>query len=46
LQTKQNAAMKAWIAALPAKYGGEVAYAPGYAPASATDTSGGTTTTG
>ena len=29
-----------------AKYGGEVAYAPGYAPASATDTSGGTTTTG
>jgi foldase protein PrsA len=46
LQTKQNAAMKAWIAALPAKYGDEVAYAPGYAPASATDTSGGTTTTG
>jgi len=46
LQTKQNAAMKAWIAALPAKYGGEVAYAPGYAPATATDTSGGTTTTG
>ena len=46
LQTKQNAAMKAWIAALPAKYADEVAYAPGYAPASATDTSGGTTTTG
>jgi foldase protein PrsA len=46
LQTKQNAAMKAWIAALPAKYGDEVAYAPGYAPASATDTSGGTTTAG
>lgn len=46
LQTKQSAAMKAWIAALPAKYGDEVAYAPGYAPASATDTSGGTTTTG
>jgi foldase protein PrsA len=46
LQTKQNAAMKAWIAALPAKYGDEVAYAPGYAPASASDTSGGTTTTG
>jgi foldase protein PrsA len=47
LQTKQNAAVKAWIAALPAKYGDEVAYAPGYAPAStATDTTGGTTTTG
>jgi foldase protein PrsA len=46
LQTKQNAAMKAWIAALPAKYADEVAYAPGYAPASATDTNGGTTTTG
>jgi parvulin-like peptidyl-prolyl isomerase len=46
LQTKQNAAMKAWIAALPAKYADEVAYAPGYAPASATDTSGGTTTVG
>ena len=46
LQTKQNAAMKAWIAALPAKYADEVAYAPGYAPASATDTSGGSTTTG
>jgi parvulin-like peptidyl-prolyl isomerase len=46
LQTKQSAAMKAWIAALPAKYGDEVAYGPGYAPASATDTSGGTTTTG
>jgi len=46
LQTKQNAAMKAWIAALPAKYADEVAYAPGYAPASATDASGGTTTAG
>ena len=47
LQTKQNAAMKAWIAALPAKYADEVAYAPGYAPAStATQTSGGTTTVG
>jgi foldase protein PrsA len=46
LQTKQNAAMKAWIAALPAKYADEVAYAPGYAPASPTDTSGGTTTVG
>ncbi len=44
LQTKQNAAVKAWIAALPAKYADEVAYAPGYAPASATDTSGATTT--
>jgi foldase protein PrsA len=46
LQTKQNAAMKAWIAALPAMYGVEVAYAPGFAPASATDTSGGTSTAG
>jgi foldase protein PrsA len=46
LQTKQNAAVKAWIAALPAKYADEVAYAPGYAPASPTDTSGGTTTAG
>jgi foldase protein PrsA len=46
LQTKQNAAMKAWIAALPSKYADEVAYAPGYAPASPTDTSGGTTTVG
>jgi hypothetical protein len=46
LQTKQNAAMKAWIAALPAKYADEVAYAPGYAPASPTDTNGGTTTIG
>ncbi len=46
LQTKQNAAMKAWIAALPTKYGDEVAYAPGYAPASPTDTTGGTTTIG
>jgi foldase protein PrsA len=47
LQTKQNAAMKAWIAALPAKYADEVAYAPGYAPTSAsTDTSGGTNTIG
>jgi parvulin-like peptidyl-prolyl isomerase len=45
LQTKQHAAIKAWTAALPAKYADEVAYAPGYAPASATDTSGGTTTT-
>jgi parvulin-like peptidyl-prolyl isomerase len=46
LQTKQNAAMKAWIAALPSKYADEVAYAPGYAPASPTDTSSGTTTIG
>jgi hypothetical protein len=39
--------MKAWIAALPAKYADEVAYAPGYAPTSAsTDTSGGTNTLG
>ena len=45
LTTKQHAAIQAWTAALPAKYADEVAYAPGYAPASATDTSGGTTTT-
>jgi parvulin-like peptidyl-prolyl isomerase len=44
LQTKQNAAMKAWIAGLQAKYADDIAYAPGYAPASATDTTGGTTT--
>jgi parvulin-like peptidyl-prolyl isomerase len=44
LQTKQNAAMKAWIAGLTAKYADDIAYAPGYAPASATDTTGGTTT--
>src|SRR6187551_2975288 len=46
LQTKQNAAMKAWIAGLQTKYADDIAYAPGYAPASATDTTGGTTTVG
>ena len=44
LQTKQNAAMKAWIAGLTAKYADDIAYAPGYAPAASTATTGGTTT--
>jgi foldase protein PrsA len=45
LQTKRNAAVQAWLAALPKKYADQISYAPGYAPAaSATDT--GTTTTG
>ena len=46
LQTKQNAAMRAWIASLPTKYADDITYAPGYAPASPTDTTGGTTTVG
>ena len=45
LQTKQNAAMKTWIANLQSKYADDISYAPGYAPASTgTGTSGGTTT--
>ena len=44
LQTKQNAAMKAWIAGLTAKYADDIAYAPGYAPPAGTGTTGGTTT--
>jgi foldase protein PrsA len=46
LQTKQNAAMKAWIAGLQAKYADDIAYAPGYAPAAPTDTTGGTSSVG
>jgi foldase protein PrsA len=47
LQTKQNAAMKAWIANLQSKYADDISYAPGYAPASTeTDTSAATTTAG
>src|SRR6185312_10927671 len=46
LQTKQNAAMRAWIAGLQTKYADDIAYAPGYAPASPTDTTAGTTTVG
>jgi len=46
LQTKRNAAMRAWIASLPTKYADDITYAPGYAPASPTDTTGGTTTVG
>lgn len=46
LQTKQNAAMRAWIAGLQTKYADDITYAPGYAPASPTDTTGGTTTVG
>jgi foldase protein PrsA len=46
LQTKKNAAIQAWVAALPKKYEDQISYAPGYAPAaSATDT-GTTTATG
>ena len=44
LQTKQNAAMKAWIAGLTAKYADDIAYAPGYAPSAGTGTTAGTTT--
>jgi foldase protein PrsA len=44
LQQKQNAAMKLWIANLKTKYGDDISYAPGYAPAATgTDTSGVTT---
>ncbi|HEY7004207.1 MAG TPA: peptidylprolyl isomerase [Gaiellaceae bacterium] len=32
-QQKQNTAMKDWIANLRSKYGDQIAYAPGYAPA-------------
>jgi parvulin-like peptidyl-prolyl isomerase len=47
LQTKQNAAMKAWIANLQSKYADDISYAPGYAPASTgTDTGGAATTVG
>jgi foldase protein PrsA len=46
LKTKKDAALQAWIAALPKKYEDQISYAPGYAPAaSATDT-GTTTATG
>jgi foldase protein PrsA len=47
LQQKQNTAMKNWIASLQTKYGDQIAYAPGYAPAASTGTGGtisGTTT--
>lgn len=44
LQQKQNQAMRTWIADLKAKYGGDVSYAPGYAPAKSTGAGGGTTT--
>jgi foldase protein PrsA len=45
LQQKQNTAMKSWIANLKTKYGDDISYAPGYAPApTGTDTSGGVTT--
>ncbi|MEO8290281.1 MAG: peptidyl-prolyl cis-trans isomerase [Gaiellaceae bacterium] len=44
LQQKQNQAMRTWIANLKKKYGDEVSYAPGYAPAASTDTGTGTTT--
>jgi len=44
LQQKQNTAMKNWIASLQTKYGDQIAYAPGYAPAAGTGT--GATTSG
>jgi foldase protein PrsA len=46
LQTKQHAAIQAWVAALPKKYADQISYAPGYAPAAATGTDTTVTTTG
>jgi foldase protein PrsA len=46
LQTKQNAAIQAWVAALPKKYANQISYAPGYAPAAASTNTGTTTATG
>jgi foldase protein PrsA len=46
LQTKQNAAIQAWVAALPKKYADQISYAPGYAPAAASTDTGTTTATG
>jgi foldase protein PrsA len=43
-QQKQNTAMKNWIANLKTKYGDEISYAPGYAPAAATSDTVGTST--
>jgi parvulin-like peptidyl-prolyl isomerase len=38
LQTKQYAAIKAWMASLQTKYADDISYAPGYAPAAGTNT--------
>ena len=46
LQTKKNAAIQAWVAALPKKYADQISYAPGYAPAAASTDTGTTTATG
>jgi parvulin-like peptidyl-prolyl isomerase len=45
VQQKQNTAMKNWIASLQSKYGDQIAYAPGYAPAAGTGTRGTTSGT-
>jgi len=46
LQTKKNAAIQAWVAALPKKYEDQISYAPGYAPAASASDTGTTTATG
>jgi foldase protein PrsA len=46
LQTKQNAAIQAWVNALPKKYADQISYAPGYAPAASATNTGTTTATG
>jgi foldase protein PrsA len=46
LPTKKNAAIQAWVAALPKKYADQISYAPGYAPAAASTDTGTTTATG
>jgi foldase protein PrsA len=43
-QQKQNTAMKNWIANLSTKYGDQIAYAPGYAPAATASGTVGTST--
>jgi len=43
-QQKQSTAMKTWVANLSKKYGDQIAYAPGYAPAAATSGTVGTST--
>lgn len=43
LQQKQNAALRTWIADVKKKYGDDVSYAPGYAPAASAGTNGTTT---
>jgi parvulin-like peptidyl-prolyl isomerase len=43
-QQKQSTAMKSWIANLSTKYGDQIAYAPGYAPAATASGTVGTST--